>query len=67
MSLMMTMSILLKLMKKLSFEGKNKSKRISIESLMLTKKFFDKGEAETLVGFILEISGNFPMKGQQNL
>jgi Mg2+/Co2+ transporter CorB len=24
-----------------------------------------KGEAETLAGFILEISGNFPVKGQK--
>jgi hypothetical protein len=26
-----------------------------------------KGEAETLAGFILEISGNFPVKGQKIL
>jgi CBS domain containing-hemolysin-like protein len=25
----------------------------------------NKGEAETLAGFILEISGNFPVKGQK--
>jgi hypothetical protein len=54
----MTMSTSLKLTKKLSFEGKINLDFYRI--IEINEEIFEmkKGEAETLAGFILEISGN---------
>jgi hypothetical protein len=60
----MTMSTSLKLTKKLSFEGKINLKDFYRIIEINEKSLRWKGEAETLAGFI-EISGNFPVKGQK--
>jgi hypothetical protein len=61
----MTMSTSLKLTKKLSFEGKINLKDF-YRIIEINEEIFEmkKGEAEPY-GFILEISGNFPVKGQK--
>jgi CBS domain containing-hemolysin-like protein len=63
----MTMSTSLKLTKKLSFEGKINLKDF-YRIIEINEEIFEmKKEAETLAGFILEISGNFPVKARKFL
>jgi hypothetical protein len=61
----MTMSTSLKLTKKLSFEGKINLKDF-YRIIEINEEIFEmKKERGNLGWFILEISGNFPVKGQK--
>jgi hypothetical protein len=63
----MTMSTSLKLTKKLSFEGKINLKDF-YRIIEINEEIFEmKKERGNLGWFILEISGNFPVKGRKFL